>query len=277
MSPLPDRTAAAPLLVDQRADVRWLRLNRPDRRNALNPELVAAIDREIAAAAGDAGTRLVVISGEGASFCAGADLRHLRLLADTGGPQQFLETVSRCFTRIERCPKPVLAVVHGHVVAGGLELALACDVVVAETGTLIGDGHVRNGLVPAGGSTVRLPRKVGEPLARWLLLSGELLPAEALVATGLVHEVAPAEELPDVLDRLIHRLRRSSGSAQARVKEQLRVRHELPEDAALTHELSTFTRHWQTSDVTGALTKFIDGDGRWKAGDVCEDSTAEQY
>jgi enoyl-CoA hydratase len=278
MSPSPDRTAAAPLLVEQRGDVRWLRLNRPDRRNALNPELVTAIDEAIAAAAGDGRTRVVVICGEGPSFCAGADLRHLRLLADTGGnPAEFLATVSLCFTRIERCPKPVIAAVHGHAVAGGLELALACDVVVAQAGTLIGDGHVRNGLVPAGGSTVRLPRKVGEPLARWLLLSGELLPAEALVAPGLVHAVAPAEEFPQLLDLLIRGLRRSSGSAQARVKEQLLARRELSEDAALTHELSTFTRHWQTSDVTGALTKFINGNGQWKAGDVCGDSTAEQY
>jgi enoyl-CoA hydratase/carnithine racemase len=163
------RPAALSLLAAQEGDVRWLRLNRPERRNALNPGLIAAIDAEIMDAGRDPDTRIIVITGQGPSFCAGADLHYLRALADNGhSPGQFLTAVSDCFTRLERCPKPVVAAVHGHLVAGGLELALACDVVVAQAETLIGDGHIRNGLLPAGGASLRLRppgRRVAGPVA----------------------------------------------------------------------------------------------------------------
>src|SRR5215469_16142325 len=162
------RPMSEPLLVHRDGDIQHIRLNRPERRNALDPGLVAALDAAIAAATTDPAVRVVVITGEGPSFCAGADLNYLHAVASDGrDPMPFLRTISSCFDRIEQAPVPVVAILHGHAVAGGLELALACDVVLAHTATLIGDGHVLNGLLPAGGSTVRLARKVGEPLARW--------------------------------------------------------------------------------------------------------------
>jgi enoyl-CoA hydratase/carnithine racemase len=250
--------AGAPLLVGQRDDVRWLRLNRPERRNALSPALVTALDAAIAEASDDPGTRIVVITGEGPSFCAGADLRHLRTVAEDGNdPTAFLAATSRCFTRLERCPKPVVAAVHGHVVAGGLELALACDVVVAREDTLIGDGHVRNGLLPAGGGSVRLSRKVGEPLARWLSLTGQLLPAEEFIASGFIHAIASAEQFDDLIAAVIDALRAPHRTAQTRMK-QLLAEGEAADPAALARELDTFTRHWHGNDIAGELRAFFD-------------------
>jgi enoyl-CoA hydratase/carnithine racemase len=176
------------VLVEQSGPVRWLYLNRPERRNALTPTLISTLATELTDAMNDAETGAVVIAGRGASFCSGADLHHLLTLFESGRePLDFLASIWECFTRIEMAAKPVVAAVHGHAVAGGLELALACDVVVAQAGTLIGDGHVRHGLLPGGGASWRLPRKVGEPLARWLMLTGELLPAERFAACGFVH------------------------------------------------------------------------------------------
>jgi enoyl-CoA hydratase len=266
-----------PLLVSQRDDTRWLRLNRPERRNALNPALVAALDAAIADAAADPRTRVVVIAGEGPSFCAGADLSHLKTVAEDGNdPRAFLSTVSHCFTRLERCPKPVVAAVHGHVVAGGLELALVCDVVVAQKGTLIGDGHVRNGLLPGGGASVRLPRKVGEPLARWLMLTGQLLPAEAFAGTGFIHAIAPAAEFEAVLAAVVDSLRAPQRAAQAQVKELLAT--SAADAAALERELDVFDRHWHGSDITGGLSAFLDRNGRngGSAGTTGNDARREQ-
>lgn len=247
----------APLLVSQQDDVRWLRLNRPGQRNALNPAMIVALDGAITEAGDDPGTRLVVIAGEGPSFCAGADLRHLQTVAEAGdNPAVFLSAVSDCFTRLENCAKPVVAAVHGHVVAGGLELALACDVVVARDGTLIGDGHVRNGLLPAGGASVRLPRKVGEPLARWLLLTGKLLPAEAFVASGFIQAIAQEEQFDDLIATVISSLREPQRGAQTGMK-QLLAEGPVPDAAALARELDTFTRHWHSQDIARELQAFF--------------------
>lgn len=250
---------SACLQVERRDDVRWLWLNRPERRNALDPDLVLALDEAAQEAAHDAKTSVVVLAGRGPSFCAGADLRHLHALATSGGdPLPFLRALSATFSRIERMPKPVLAAVHGHVVAGGLELALACDVVVARSGTLMGDGHLRNGLLPAGGASVRLPRKVGEPMARWLMLTGELLPAESFLASGLVRAVATEPDFPTVLGATVDLLRSRSGPSQGRVKQLLNARPPA-DDEALALELATFRTHWQATDTAGSLEQFLSG------------------
>jgi enoyl-CoA hydratase/carnithine racemase len=241
------------VLVRQHGSVRWLRLNRPHRRNALDPGLVAALREELDAALADPATAAVVIAGEGPSFCAGADLTHLLRLARTGAdPHDFLAAVADCFTQLERAAKPVVAAVHGHVIAGGLELALACDAVVASTGTLIGDGHVRNGLLPAAGASVRLPRKVGDPLARRLMLTGDLLPAEAFQPSGFVHSVVPAGQLDTAATAVARHLATAGPAAVRRIKHLL----DRDTDDALAEELATFAEHWRDTDVLGSLHRF---------------------
>jgi enoyl-CoA hydratase len=252
-----------PVLIQQRDDVCWLSLNRPERRNAFNPSMVAALQRALTATMADPGTAVVVITGEGPSFCAGADQQYLHTLVGTGNdPVAFLSELSDCFTGIEQAPKPVVAAIHGHVVAGGLELALACDVVVARAGTVIGDGHVRNGLVPAGGASVRLPRKVGEPLARWLMLTGQLLPAEAFTPSGFVHAVAPADQLDRVLAEVLNALRGPPSGARGHVKKLLSGLCRPGQQQALGRELRSFAGNWQETDIAAALARFARPDGQ---------------
>ncbi|MEV1067118.1 enoyl-CoA hydratase/isomerase family protein [Streptomyces sp. NPDC050263] len=243
------------VLTEQTGAVRRIRLNRPESRNSINPELIRALDAAVSAAMQDPDTEAVVISGNGPSFCAGADLRHLLELARTGGdPLAFLGAVSECFTRLEMAPKPVIAAVHGHVVAGGLELALACDAVVARAGTVIGDGHIRNGLLPGAGSSVRLPRKVGDPLARRLMLTGELLPAEHFVPSGFVQAVAEAEEFEATVTA-VARSFTGLPPGQAWMK-QLLADPSVAED--LLQELDVFAEHWHEQDIAAKLTRFFD-------------------
>ncbi len=243
------------VLSEQTGAVRRIRLNRPGSRNSINPDLIESLDDAVADAMADPGTEAVVISGNGPSFCAGADLRHLLRLAYAGiDPLAFLGTVSECFTRLELAPKPVIAAVHGHVVAGGLELALACDAVVARAGTVIGDGHIRNGLLPGAGSSVRLPRKVGDPLARRLMLTGELLPAEHFLPSGFVRVVAEAEEFEATVTD-VARSFTGLPPGQAWLK-QLLAEPGTPE--ALLRELDVFAEHWREQDIAAELTRFFD-------------------
>lgn len=225
--------------------------------------MIAALNREVAAAMSDESTAAVVIAGEGPTFCSGADLRYMLGLARHGGdPREFLSTVTACFSHIERAGKPVVAAVHGHVVAGGLELALACDVVVAMAGTVMGDGHVRNGLVPGGGASLRLPRKVGEPLARWLMLTGELLPAEAFVPSGMVHTMAPPETFEQAVGVVVGQLAQTGATLHGRMKYLLQPWNELTTENALNRELDVFSEHWRQSDVTSGLTRFVNRNGK---------------
>ncbi|MFI7530251.1 enoyl-CoA hydratase/isomerase family protein [Nocardia salmonicida] len=250
--------APAPILVTDAGPVRTLTLNRPDRRNAIDPALIDALDAALTDAEADAGIGSLILAGAGESFCAGADLQYFLSLRDTaGGPAEFLRRVSAVVTRLERSRLPVVAAVHGHVVAGGLELALACDVVVASAGTLIGDGHIRNNLLPAAGSSVRLPRKVGDSTARWLALTGTLLPAEQLTATGWLHAVVPHSELTATADALATELAAAAGPAQSAFKSLLHDLTGLHEDDGLAAELTEFEKHWNNTDVPAALTAFL--------------------
>jgi enoyl-CoA hydratase len=251
-------TPAPPVLVEQRGDVRWLTLNRPDRRNALDATLIAALDEQVTAADEDSGTAVVAISGAGPSFCAGGDF-HEFLALDRNGthPVRFLEDVSRCFTRICAAATPWVAVLHGHAVAGGLELALACDLVVAADTTLIGDGHLRHGLLPAGGSSLRLTAALGPGLARRLLLTGELLPATDFAASGWIDRIVPAEQLEATAMAVCRQLAAVAGPSQSSLKGLLHHISGMEPTAALQAELDAFADNWTTQPVSTALEDFL--------------------
>src|SRR3954447_4657307 len=152
------------LIVERHGSVETWTLNRPHVHNALDKELVELLNQSLRSAE-MSGIDVVVLRGSGPSFCAGADLSLLASFR-TGSdneptPREHLRAIWDVTTAMERSPMAFVAVLHGHAVAGGLELALACDVVLAATGTLIGDGHVRRDLMPGGGASVRMERNLG--------------------------------------------------------------------------------------------------------------------
>jgi len=249
-----------PLQVEQHGRVRWLWLNRPERRNALDEAVVDALANGVADAEADFETAALVIAGRGPSFCAGADLAVLLMMAETGNtPIRFMRKISAVFTQLEASRLPVVVAMHGHAVAGGLELALAADVVIAAEGTLIGDGHVRNALIPGGGSSVRLGRKVGPSRARWLLLTGELQPASDYEPTGWLHDIVPESRLYETAQSVAARMAERAGPAQARLKALLADIDGIPSAVALEAELDAFADHWNAAEISSALRTFFSG------------------
>jgi enoyl-CoA hydratase len=251
--------AGAVLRVEQHGSVRRLVLNRPRQRNALNAELIEALTAALTDADQDAATHAVLLAGAGPSFCAGADLRHLLALHEAGDtPMSFLRTVSGFTRRLETSRLPIVAALHGHAVAGGLEIALACDVVIAEVGTLIGDGHIRNQLVPGAGASVRMRARLGDALGRWLALSGDLMPAERLSSAGWLHAVVEPGHGVTEGQRLAEILAAAANPAQSAYK---RLFADLDEstslEAGLDRELDAFGRHWASHDVSQALREFL--------------------
>ncbi|MGW6035134.1 enoyl-CoA hydratase/isomerase family protein [Gordonia terrae] len=246
------------VLVAADGPIRIVTLNRPRRRNALNAELIADLDRALSDAEADPDAAAIVLTGAGPSFCAGADLKYfLELDQRRQSPIEFLRDVSALCTRLETSRLPVIAAVHGHAVAGGMELALACDVVIAADTALIGDGHVRNNLLPAGGASVRLPRKLGASMARWLALTGELVAAPQLMPTGWLHSVVSEDALLDAATAAAHTLAAQHGPAQARYKRLLFDLDAVDPRTGLAQELDTFDAHWHAHDVPAALNKFL--------------------
>ncbi|WP_350284064.1 enoyl-CoA hydratase/isomerase family protein [Streptomyces graminofaciens] len=150
---------------------------------------------------------VIAVEGKGPSFCADGDFHQFLQLHDDGdNPVGFLTDVSACFSRIAAGPNPSTAVLQGHAVAGGLELALACDVIVAGDATVIGDGHLNRRPLPSAGRASGYPEAVGRGLSRWLLLTGELLPATAFEHTGWIRAIVPQADLDATATRICQRL-----------------------------------------------------------------------
>jgi enoyl-CoA hydratase len=194
-----------PILYERREHVAWILLNRPEARNGLNPALMEALQEALAQAKEDGQVRAVVIAGVGDIFCAGADLSSLGPLDTFETRMRFGERMGRTgeiFRAIEKFPKPVIAAVAGMARAGGLELMLCCDLVIAGRSALFGDAHSTHGQLPGGGASIRLPRRIGPTRAKYLLYTGELVPAQTFLEWGLVNEVVDDDDLMAAADRL---------------------------------------------------------------------------
>lgn len=186
------------LLYGVEEGVATLTLNRPEKRNALNGELVTALKDALERAAGDDEVRVVVLRGAGRDFCSGADLAELERIAETG-PEASLEDAAEMgelFVAMRRHPRPVVAAVHGRALAGGCGLATACDLLLAREDAELGYPEVHLGFVPAMVMAI-LRRKVPESRAFELVSTGMRIGAEEARRAGLVNRVYPAEEFDD--------------------------------------------------------------------------------
>jgi enoyl-CoA hydratase/carnithine racemase len=175
-----------------------LTFNRPDAMNALNEAVMAQLGQAFDALAGDPSVKGIVIEGKGKAFVAGADTRFFveRIEADDV-PRivRFAADGQAVLRRIDTCPKPVVCALHGLSLGGGSELALACDWIVASPRGCLGFPETGIGIYPGLGGTQRSARRVGVPLARWLVLTGEVVDARTGKALGLVDDLVSEEEL----------------------------------------------------------------------------------
>lgn len=173
-----------------------LTLNNPDSLNPLDEATFRAIERLLDECRSDADVRVVMITGAGRAFSAGGDLKkYIEMRKDAIGWQEFLEVGNRVFQQIRLFPKPVICLVNGTAVAGGLELIVSSDFSYASQEARIGDAHVRFGQMGGGGVLTMAPRVLGSARARELIYSGRVLDAATAKEWGIVSEVVPADEL----------------------------------------------------------------------------------
>ncbi|QIM53782.1 enoyl-CoA hydratase/isomerase family protein [Hydrogenophaga crocea] len=249
-------TANEPSVVlDIQRNALWMRLNRPAAFNAITADVLDRLDEGLALAAHDPAVRVLVVTGAGRAFCVGADLKAIRA---AGAAEPFLRRLNDTLNRLEACAKPVVAMVNGTTLAGGLELVLCCDLVVAARSARLGDGHARYGLLPGGGASARLPRAIGASRARYLLHTGDTWSAEAMRDAGLVHEVADDEALLPATQALVDALCARSPLAQQRLKALLHAGQHLDLPAALALEQAAMLEHQDSEDLREGLAAFIE-------------------
>lgn len=200
-----------------------LTLDRPEVRNALSAELVGALTQAVQEAGRDESVRVIVLTGTGRAFSAGADLAALQALSTASAEANLADSehLADLFKAIYHSPKPIVAKVQGHAIAGGCGLAAVCDLSYVSADAKLGFTETRIGFVPAIVSVFAV-RKLGEGAARDLLLRGRLLDASEAARLGLVTEAVPADELDDVVDAVCHELAtETSASAVALTKRLL--------------------------------------------------------
>ncbi|MBI2862909.1 MAG: enoyl-CoA hydratase/isomerase family protein [Chloroflexi bacterium] len=187
------------LKLEREDGIAIITLNRPQVLNAMNPQMVDDLIAAFEEIRHDQSVRALIITGAGRAFCAGADFKALRVSNED--PKLFRENRRHHYAMrqgLADLPIATIAAINGHCVAGGLELATECDILLADDTTQIGDGHINYGVIPGGGSTQKLPRRVGIHKAKELLFTGKFLTGPEAERIGLVNAVAPHGKLLDM-------------------------------------------------------------------------------
>lgn len=210
-----------------------LTLNRPELHNAFSPELIAELTAACAELAADATVRVVVLTGAGRSFCAGADLHWMRASLALSRDDNIAdaERLAAMYEALDTLPKPVVGRVNGAAIGGGAGLVACCDIVIAAQSARFGFSEVKLGILPAVIARYVVP-KIGVSQARALFITGQRFEAAQAQRIGLVHEVVPEAELDAAVARVVAELASSGPQAVARIKHLLRAVTSLPPDAA---------------------------------------------
>jgi methylglutaconyl-CoA hydratase len=248
------------LLVRREGGVARLTLNRPDKRNALNAELIAALKAALRAADDDPEVRVVALEGAGKDFCSGADLSALRTIAE-GGVMENLEDVeglAELFLLPRRMRKPVVALVRGRALAGGCGLATACDLVLAAEGAQFGYPEVRIGFVPAMVMAITR-RNVSEKRAFDLLVRAQPIAAAEAERIGLISRVVPDDAFAAEAEALLGELAERSPSAVQLTKRLLYHSDAMGFEAAVRAgaDLNVLAR--MTDDMQAGVRRFLEG------------------
>jgi enoyl-CoA hydratase len=232
-------------------------MNRPAAMNALNDKVLRELKEAVAQVRDDPSVRVVIITGEGPAFVAGADIRAMMT-------KNLIEI--RAFTRfgqgvmndIERLEKPVIAAINGFALGGGFELALACDIRLASTEARMGFPEVGLGIFPGFGGTQRLPRLIGKGRACELILTGDQIGAEEAARIGLVNRVVSPQQLMAEAQQLAKRIARQGPIAVARAKTAINQALQTDLDAGLAFELEAVTLTFGTEDQKEGMTAFLE-------------------
>lgn len=256
-------TGAAIVVDDSMRGVRVLTLNRPARLNAFDGPMLERLAQAIAECADPShDIRVIVLQGSGRAFSAGADLKWLAggITADAAAYQAFQDRLQAVCDALESAPQATVASVHGLALAGGLELALACDIIVATDDAQLGDEHIRRNLLPGGGGSQRLPRRIGLVQGLYHLLTGRRMTGSDAQRLGLAALAVPAADLEATTRALSEQLANTAGDALSAMKRMVRQGLDMPLRDGLQLERWLHQRYRAASSTSdGSIAAFAGG------------------
>ncbi len=245
----------APVVLSREGAVGVLTLNRPEKRNALDLTMRAAIAAAVRELEADETVRAIVVTGGDSVFAAGADLN---LLVDKGAQDVANIDLGQYWALLATARKPVVAAVSGFALGAGCELALMCDFIVADASARLGQPELAVGIMPGAGGTQRLVRTVGKQVASLMLMTAEPLTGERAFQLGLVAELAAEGQALARALELARKAARLPPKAIEATKRVLRQGADLPLDAALALENREFLLLFDTEDKTEGMRAFLD-------------------
>jgi enoyl-CoA hydratase len=227
---------ARPVLLDVENQIAVITLNRPERRNAINQQLLIRLYDALDAVTVRDDVRVIIITGNGPSFCAGLDLGAIgrENLFDPRGDGSDLPDLMRA------CKKPIIAAVNGHAITGGFELALNCDFIIAAENAQFSDTHARVGIHPGWGMTQLLQQTVGQRRAKQISFACQPIYAHTALAWGLVNEVLPREHLLDRAKTIAAQIVKADPQLLGAIKTLIENRNRSPLEQAFDKERSGF-------------------------------------
>jgi 2-(1,2-epoxy-1,2-dihydrophenyl)acetyl-CoA isomerase len=249
---------AKKLLVSLEDGIKRITINRPERRNSVDGETVQLLLAAMKQSSAD-GTRVVILTGAGESFCAGADLAATseRDIANFDVTKSLRENVNPTILAMRTLPVPIIARVHGHAVGVGSNYALACDMIVASEQALFGQVFVRVGLMPDGGGTFFLPRLAGYHKAFELMATGEIISAQEAYQLGMVNKVVTLAELDATVDKLALGLAQAPRVAIEKIKAGLNNGMQSDIASALDFEAVNQSACFHSPDFIEGVTAFM--------------------
>lgn len=249
------------VLVEETDGIGTITLNRPDKLNAFAGRMRQEVGDAVRAMAADTSVKVLVITGAGRAFCAGADIGYMRELLDAQDHEAFrtlVEAGRAVVTTIRSTPKPVIACVNGAAAGGGANLALACDLRIASTRASIGQTFNRIGLHPDWGGTYFLPRLVGVSKALELVFTADMLPADEALRLGIFNRVVEHDRLEAETQAFARMLAAKPPVALALAKRALYASEASDLTAMLDMELDHQLQCFTTDDAREGLTAFLE-------------------
>jgi len=246
-----------PILYSVESGVARITLNRPKKRNALSPELIAALSEALAQSARDGSVRVALLAGAGQDFCSGADLAALDRTAEAGVFDHLdaARAIAEVFLAMRRHPRPIVAV-RGRALAGGCGLATACDLILASESALFGYPEVKIGFIPAMVMAI-LRRSVGEKRAFELITSGEVISAAEAQAAGMINRVYPDAEFDRSVEAYVAALAAKPASAVGLAKNLLYHMDGMTFESALEAGVHANALARMTEDAKRGIERFV--------------------